>query len=171
MDESAPIRAIVIGVSVLLAIATISAVLMYYNTAKQMASNVGRGQDFASNYEQSIQDILTKGSYNVTGKNYVTGADVKNLLNYFYGDETVEINIIGFRYVNSNSDSYIPNTTNEISSKNISNNPNSNDIGEKDYNNVMKKILDNQKFTIQKVDNTTLTNGNIGMKITINGSI
>ena len=39
MDESAPIRAIVIGVSTLLAVATISAVLMYYNTAKQMASN------------------------------------------------------------------------------------------------------------------------------------
>ena len=32
MDESAPIRAIVIGVSTLLAVATISAVLMYYNT-------------------------------------------------------------------------------------------------------------------------------------------
>mgnify|MGYP007097042847 CR=1 FL=1 len=44
MDESAPIRAIVIGVSTLLAVATISAVLMYYNTAKQMASNVGRGK-------------------------------------------------------------------------------------------------------------------------------
>ena len=45
MDESAPIRAIVIGVSTLLAVATISAVLMYYNSAKQLASNVGRGQD------------------------------------------------------------------------------------------------------------------------------
>ena len=77
MDESAPIRAIVIGVSVLLAIATISGVLMYYNTAKQMASNVGRGQDFAANYEQSIQDILLTGSPNVTGNNsYITGADV-----------------------------------------------------------------------------------------------
>ena len=93
MDESAPIRAIVIGVSTLLAVATISAVLMYYNTAKQMASNVGRGQDFAANYDQSIQDILTAGTYNVSGTNYITGADVKNLLNYFYDKK-----ILSFQY-------------------------------------------------------------------------
>ena len=99
MDESTPIRAIVIGVSVLIGIATISAVLMYYNTAKQMASNVGRGQDFASNYEQSIQDILLKGSYTVSGNNYITGTDVKNLLNYFYNNENVEIIVQNIIYI------------------------------------------------------------------------
>ena len=99
MDESAPIRAIVIGVSTLLAVATISAVLMYYNTAKQMASNVGRGQDFAANYEQSIQDILTAGTYNVSGNNYITGADLKSLLNYFYNNEEVQINVIAIKYI------------------------------------------------------------------------
>lgn len=168
MDESAPIRAIVIGVSVLIAIATISSVLMYYNTAKQMASNVGRGQDFAENYEQSIQDILTEGSYNVAGTNYITGADVKNLLNYFYNDETVEIYITFFRYIDKCSDLYISSTTNRGGSG-LYNNPN-NDINyEKSYKDIMKKILDNQKFKLEKDDNATLKNGNIGMKITITG--
>ena len=93
MDESAPIRAITIGVSILLAIATISGVLMYYNTAKQAATNIGRGQMFAENYEQRIQDILITGSSNISGQVYITGTDVKNLLNYFYDDNTVKIDL------------------------------------------------------------------------------
>ena len=141
MDESAPIRAIVIGVSVLLAIATISAVLMYYNTAKQMASNVGRGQDFAGNYEQSIQDILTKGSYNVAGTNYITGDDVKNLLNYFYNDENVIINVNNIQYISSYADDYKPRY-------NITGYGNANKSN--DYKHAMKNILANQKFELKK---------------------
>lgn len=140
MDESAPIRAIVIGVSVLLAIATISAVLMYYNTAKQMASNVGRGQDFAENYEQSIQDILTKGSYNVAGTNYITGADVKNLLNYFYNDENVIIKVNNIQYISSYADDYKPRY-------NITGYGNANKSN--DYKYAMKNILANQKFELK----------------------
>ena len=103
MDESAPIRAIVIGVSTLLAITTISGVLMYYNTAKQMASNIGRGQDFATEYEQSIQDVLLTGtSNNVSGNSYIKGADVKNLLNYFYDDQNVNIKITGLKKIDKN---------------------------------------------------------------------
>lgn len=151
MDESAPIRAIVIGVSVLLAIATISAVLMYYNTAKQMASNVGRGQDFAGNYEQSIQDILTKGSYNVAGKNYVTGADVKNLLNYFYGDESMWIVVNDIRVVNGCDDSYIPSLDKITNASDAA-------YKKENYNKVMKNILDNQRFEL----NVTQKSGNFG---------
>ena len=161
MDESTPIRAIVIGVSVLLAIGTISAVLMYYNTAKQMASNVGRGQDFASNYEQSIQDILLKGSYTVAGDNYITGTDVKNLLNYFYNDESVIIEISNMKDI----DKYENNTS--IANRNSGWGPNVNQVGNL-YNIVMKKILDNQKFELTKTDNFEF-NGKIVTKLSING--
>lgn len=140
MDESAPIRAIVIGVSVLLAIATISGVLMYYNTAKQLASNVGRGQDFAANYEQSIQDILLTGTPNVTGNNnYITGADVKNLLNYFYNDENVQIDVINLKYWESYN-AY--NTTTQVMSRSNANLDNN-------YESVINLIIDNQKFNIE----------------------
>ena len=156
MDESAPIRAIVIGVSTLLAVATISAVLMYYNTAKQMASNVGRGQDFAANYEQSIQDILTAGTYNVSGTNYITGADVKNLLSYFYNTEDVRIDVIG------SYESYTPQVS-KISSGYT-------DANSTKYELAMKKIMDNQKFTIKIEENVSIGGDKKGTSITIMGA-
>ena len=164
MDESAPIRAIVIGVSTLLAVATISAVLMYYNSAKQMASNVGRGQDFATNYEQSIQDILTAGTYNVTGSNYITGADVKNLLNYFYNDETVQIDINGINFVQK-YEGYIPIASSYKATYKCYSSANL----ETNYTEAIKSLVDNQKFKIEIKDKETLNNGNVGKKINLNG--
>lgn len=161
MDESAPIRAIVIGVSTLLAVATISAVLMYYNTAKQMASNVGRGQDFAANYEQSIQDILTAGTYNVSGTNYITGADVKNLLSYFYNSETVRIDVTNFKKIGS-YESYTP----QVSKINLG----YTHANSTNYELVMKKIMDNQKFTIKIEENVSIGGDKKGTSITISGA-
>lgn len=148
MDESAPIRAIVIGVSTLLAVATISAVLMYYNTAKQMASNVGRGQDFAANYEQSIQDILTAGTYNVSGTNYITGADVKNLLNYFSNSETMKIKVYNFKVIDEyiNYTPIVSNVSDGYDNANLEN-----------YKNAMKNISDNQRFIIESKNDKKIT--------------
>lgn len=148
MDESAPIRAIVIGVSTLLAVATISAVLMYYNTAKQMASNVGRGQDFAANYEQSIQDILTAGTYNVSGDNYITGADVKNLLNYFSNSETMKIKVYNFKVIDEykNYTPIVSDVSEGYDNANLEN-----------YKNAMKNISDNQRFIIESKNDKKIT--------------
>lgn len=158
MDESAPIRAIVIGVSTLLAVATISAVLMYYNTAKQMASNVGRGQDFAANYEQSIQDILTKAEYVVSGPNYniILGSDVKNLLNYFYDDNSVDIDLeyksYSLTYENNTYKAIEGVTIRQDESKAISSY----------YEDAMSNIYDNDKFQITK---SNQDNGKIKLTI------
>lgn len=157
MDESAPIRAIVIGVSVLLAVATISGVLMYYNTAKQMASNIGRGQDFAANYEQSIQDILLSGTSSVAGTNDITGADVKNLLNYFYADDTVNIKITGVKKVDK-IENYIPYITN------ISGITYNSANSKTEYKDAVSNIIDGQKFGI----NVTREDG-VVTSILING--
>lgn len=148
MDESAPIRAIVIGVSTLLAVATISAVLMYYNTAKQMASNVGRGQDFAANYDQSIQDILTAGTYNVSGTNYITGADVKNLLNYFSNSETMKIKVYNIKVIDEykNYTPIVSNVSDGYDNANLEN-----------YKNAMKNISDNQRFIIESKNDKKIT--------------
>lgn len=158
MDESAPIRAIVIGVSTLLAVATISAVLMYYNTAKQMASNVGRGQDFAANYEQSIQDILTKAEYVVSGPNdnIILGSDVKNLLNYFYDDNSVDIDLkyksYSLTYENNTYKAIEGVTIRQDESKSISSY----------YEDAMSNIYDNDEFQITK---SNQDNGKIKLTI------
>lgn len=160
MDESAPIRAIVIGVSTLLAVATISAVLMYYNTAKQMASNVGRGQDFAANYEQSIQDILTAGTYNVSGNNYITGADVKNLLNYFYDNEEVQIKVNDIKYIEEYVN-YTPKLATGTKRYDYANKGTT-------YDSAIQDIMDGQRFSIKVEENTSINDGKQGTLITIN---
>lgn len=156
MDESAPIRAIVIGVSTLLAVATISAVLMYYNTAKQMASNVGRGQDFAANYEQSIQDILTKAEYVVSNsdENVILGSDVKNLLNYFYDDNSVDILLTYKLYTVT----YYNNTVKTSERGSYT----SGGAISSYYEDAMSNIYDNDKFQITK---SNQDNGKIKLTI------
>lgn len=143
MDESAPIRAITIGVSILLAIATISGVLMYYNTAKQAATNIGRGQMFAENYEQRIQDILITGSSNISGQVYITGTDVKNLLNYFYDDNTVKIDLKKVKVMDKYDENlHVPKATIVNGGVTL---VNSNNGG---YNYAVSVIIDNQSFKI-----------------------
>lgn len=156
MDESAPIRAIVIGVSTLLAVATISAVLMYYNTAKQMASNVGRGQDFAANYEQSIQDILTKAEYVASNSdgNVILGSDVKNLLNYFYDDNSVDI-LLTYKLYTVTYDN------NTVKTSERGTYTNGGAISSY-YEGAMSNIYDNEKFQITK---SNQDNGKITLTI------
>ena len=156
MDESAPIRAIVIGVSTLLAVATISAVLMYYNTAKQMASNVGRGQDFAANYEQSIQDILTKAEYVASNSdgNVILGSDVKNLLNYFYDDNSVDI-LLKYKLYTVTYDN------NTVKTSERGTYTNGGAISSY-YEGAMSNIYDNEKFQITK---SNQDNGKITLTI------
>ena len=73
--EDITTRAIIIGVSVLIAVATISSVMAYYSTAQDMVRRIGSGTDIAGLYDKGIEEILSK--------NKATGIEVKNLYNYF----------------------------------------------------------------------------------------
>ena len=84
--EDNTIRAITIGVGVLIAIATITIVLTYYNTAKESMSVVGAGNNLYKNYNKYIVDIITTPE--------ARGTDVINLLNYFEEDNSVILNLI-----------------------------------------------------------------------------
>lgn len=81
--EDVSVRAITIGVGVLLAIITMSAVFSYYNTAKQTVRDIGAGTDIAGLYEKSVRDTLMKSE--------LTGTDVKNLL--YYAETNSDLNI------------------------------------------------------------------------------
>lgn len=81
--EDITTRAIIIGVSVLIAVATISSVMTYYSTAQDMVRRIGSGTDIAGLYDKGIENILLK--------NKATGIEVKNLYNYFTEEKNAEI--------------------------------------------------------------------------------
>lgn len=84
MDESNAIRAITIGVSTFIAIMTISAVMLYYTSAKEAVNAIGTGTDVAQNYSDYVRNLLLKDT--------ITGAEFKNILNYYYMNDRVQVN-------------------------------------------------------------------------------
>lgn len=83
MDENAS-RAVFIGVSVLVAIITITVVLNFYRTAKNSASVANR-YDITTTDNAYLNRVLEKEK--------ITGAELRYLLNYYYENKNVNINI------------------------------------------------------------------------------
>lgn len=147
MDEGISIRAITIGVSVFIAVVTMSAVLMYYSTARNTVSEIGTGLDISVAYNRVIEGILIK--------DVITGEELKNLINYYYKNEDVDINIIKIKVVGSDGKVNYE----QINSGNTGLYLNVNNI-KINYNNIMKKIISNSKFRLEKI--------NKDMKLTLN---
>lgn len=123
--EDVSVRAITIGVGVLLAIITMSAVFSYYNTAKQAVRDIGAGTDIAGLYEKSVRDVLVKAENGATAT--ITGTDVKNLL--YYAETNNDLNIT------LNNVNVYDNTENKIKQSS-------------DSKTVLKTILPNGKYKI-----------------------
>lgn len=141
MDESAPMRALTIGVSVFMAIATITAVMIYYNTAKSTAGVVGsRSVDIDASYRQDIEDSLFY-------KTEITGTEVINILNYFRGNNLYSINVGNIKYIKYDND--LQGCSNDVCTFTSLDNIN-NDLDNLDK--VLKRILPNQKFSVSVSD-------------------
>lgn len=153
MEESNAMRAITIGVSVFVAIITITGVLTYYGIVRDTAKNIGSGNDIGEKYSKDIENILLRGSYkgNSDEYNYLTGTEVLNLLNYFYKNENVRIDIQNIQYVKD--DGTIDNLVSTQENVNIT---------EDKFNEVYSKILPNQRFEID--NNESGTNKQIRLK-------
>lgn len=81
MDENAS-RAVFLGVSVFVAIITITLILTFYRTAKDSAAVANR-YDITNTGNKKADEILSKTK--------ITGLDLRYLLNYYYNDNSVEI--------------------------------------------------------------------------------
>ena len=81
MDENAS-RAVFIGVSVFVAIITITLIVNFYRTAKDSAAVANR-YDLTNTGNKRADEILAKKK--------ITGLELRYLLNYFYNDNSVEI--------------------------------------------------------------------------------
>lgn len=147
MDESTPIRALTIGVSVFIALATVGAIMVYYNTAKNSASIIGsQAQNISANYDKTIEDMLIS-------KEKITGTDVINILNHFKNDNYVKVNISGIRFIKDSDAVSCSNdicTASELTDLNIASNAET----EKNFQTWLKRILPNQEFemTVENQD-------------------
>ncbi len=81
MDENAS-RAVFIGVSVFVAIITITLIVTLYSTARDSAAVANR-YDITSSGNNRVNDILAKDK--------ITGLELRYLLNYYYNDTDMQI--------------------------------------------------------------------------------
>lgn len=157
MDESAPMRAIMIGASVFVTIATITGVLAYYSTSKDLVNAVGTGTDIGQEYANYVENILLKTEDNVE----INGTDVINLLNYFYMNEQANIDITYIRQDHSFEDfTNVDTTDKETVVKSYSAN-----LDSKAYNQAINLIIPTQKFTMKKSTNDNILLIEISYKI------
>lgn len=84
--EDFSIRAIVIGVSVFVTMLTLSVILIYYNTARNVANTAMDRTDIASSYEQIVNADKFDGN--------LSGTEVRSLIRKYAGNQNVRINIV-----------------------------------------------------------------------------
>ena len=137
MDDVA-IRAITVGASVLIALITISAVLTYYTTAKDMVRQIGSGTDIAGLYEKSIEEILLKKT--------ITGTELKNLINYFDSIGKARVKFVYLVYFNSNGISLLTSQSSYSTDKNT----------KKKINNALPNMIYDISYTLDDTNTLTL---------------
>lgn len=143
MEDSA-MKAIVISVSVFVAIITISAVIIYYNTAKDIVNVTGSGVDLAVAQQQDIENILLKANNNAK----VSGTEVMNIIKYFYNNKKYTVSIIlkDIVYLNGKY-SVVKNENKEYMNANLD---------EYEYQEAMKNILPVFSFTLEENNNNLI---------------
>ena len=110
--EDLPVKAIVIGVSLFVTMLVLSTIIIYFNTARQIADNVSNRVDIADTFDyimnsEEFSDVLT-------------GVEVRSLIIKYAGNEKVEINILSIggsataEYSNINNSWLIDTTMNSV---------------------------------------------------------
>lgn len=136
MDEDNLSKAIMIGVTTLVGIMTVSAIIIFFNSSLNIVRSAGSGKDFGNVYRNDIESTLLMSG---TG-NYIKGTSVVNLLNYYNQDVNVTITVHNIKYIDKNGNiQFIDSVTME--SKDI-------DVRNNSYNRALRYIMDNQDFTI-----------------------
>ena len=83
--EDGAVKAIVIGVSIFVTMAVVSALMIYFNTAKGVADAVNLRTDIAEVYDKVMNNDINS--------DILTGVEVRSLINKYVGNSSVRINI------------------------------------------------------------------------------
>ncbi len=134
MNDEMALRALTIGAALFVALATVTAIILYYNTARTSISNV-QYTNINENYRDDIKVILFKDE--------LTGVELKNVLQYFFLNKDVEISINSYYTflgdTNTGTETIDPLLLSD-SGKNI------NQTDSITYETLMKNIIPNQMF-------------------------
>lgn len=136
MDEENLSRAIMIGVTTLVGIMTISALILFFNSSLDVVRNVGSGNNFETVNRRDIDSTLLMSN---TG-NYIKGTSVINLLSYYEQDVNVTITVQNIKYIDNQGNIQYLDTV-ALDSEDIN-------VRKYAYNRALRYIMDNQDFTI-----------------------
>ena len=136
MDEENLSRAIMIGVTTLVGIMTISALILFFNSSLDVVRNVGSGNNFETVNRSDIDSTLLMSN---TG-NYIKGTSVTNLLSYYEQDVNVTITVQNIKYIDNQGNIQYLDTV-ALDSEDIN-------VRKYAYNRALRYIMDNQDFTI-----------------------
>lgn len=136
MDEENLSRAIMIGVTTLVGIMTISALILFFNSSLDVVRNVGSGNNFETVNRSDIDSTLLMSN---TG-NYIKGTSVINLLSYYEQDVNVTITVQNIKYIDNQGNIQYLDTA-ALDSEDIN-------VRKYAYNRALRYIMDNQDFTI-----------------------
>lgn len=92
--EDTGVKAIIIGVSLLITMMTLSAIILYFNTARGIADSVSERTDIASSFDR----IVNSDDLEAT----LTGVEVRSLINKYAGVSNVRINIVSIGETTTN---------------------------------------------------------------------
>lgn len=92
--EDLPIKAIVIGVSAFVTMAVLSAILLYFNTAKEIAYEVQDRTDIADIYDR----VMNEDNF----ETMLTGVEIRSLIIKYVGNENINISIVEISGQNPN---------------------------------------------------------------------
>lgn len=138
MDDDALTKALYVGVSLFVTVITITAIIAYYNIARSSIKEIGSGVDLDVLYREDVKETLLRTGEN----NKITGTQVKNLVSYFYDNVEAEITITGMKYISNDG------SIKEYEAVSFSSTDQN--TREKNYNTIMKYIISNQYFTLDR---------------------
>lgn len=140
MDEDNLSKAIMIGVTTLVGVMTISAIIIFFNSSLNIVRNAGTGKNFSNVNRNDIESTLLMSD---TG-NYIKGTSVINLFSYYEQNVNVTISVHNIKYLDKNGNIQVL----EL----ISMESNDVDVRKNAYNRALRYIMDNQDFTISVQD-------------------
>ena len=133
-------KAIMIGVTTLVGVMTISAIIIFFNSSLNIVRNAGTGKNFSNVNRNDIESTLLMSD---TG-NYIKGTSVINLFSYYEQNVNVTISVHNIKYLDKNENIQVLDL--------ISMESNDVDVRKNAYNRALRYITDNQDFTISVQD-------------------